>query len=93
MPKAIWNGLTLAESNEGQVVEGNYYFPPQSIKREHLQPSTTHYDLSLERGGELLRHRGGRKGEQGCGLVLSFTQRGGQTHYRIRGLLEGSPSR
>ena len=33
MPKAIWNGMTLAESNEGQVVEGNYYFPPQSIKQ------------------------------------------------------------
>jgi uncharacterized protein (DUF427 family) len=31
MPKAIWNGMTLAESNEGHVVEGNYYFPPQSI--------------------------------------------------------------
>ena len=42
MPKAIWNGMTLAESNEGRVVEGNYYLPPQSIKREHLQPSTTH---------------------------------------------------
>ena len=41
MPKAIWNGLTLAESNEGQVVEGNYYFPPQSIIRAHFQPSTT----------------------------------------------------
>ena len=41
MPKAIWNGMTLAESNEGQVVEGNYYFPPQSIIREHFQPSTT----------------------------------------------------
>ena len=36
MPKAIWNEMTLAESNEGQVVEGNYYFPPQS-----LSPSTS----------------------------------------------------
>ena len=42
MPKAIWNRVTLAESNKGQVVEGNYYFPPKSIKREHFQPSTTH---------------------------------------------------
>jgi uncharacterized protein (DUF427 family) len=42
MPKAIWNGTTLAESNKGHVVEGNYYFPPQSIKREHFNPSTTH---------------------------------------------------
>jgi uncharacterized protein (DUF427 family) len=42
MPKAIWNGTTIAESNQGHVVEGNYYFPPQSIKREHFNPSTTH---------------------------------------------------
>ncbi|MGQ0812256.1 MAG: DUF427 domain-containing protein [Nitrospiraceae bacterium] len=42
MPKAIWNGMTVAESNEGQVVEGNYYFPPQSLKREYFKPSTTH---------------------------------------------------
>ncbi|UVT20022.1 MAG: DUF427 domain-containing protein [Nitrospira sp.] len=39
MPKAIWNGATLAESSEGQVVEGNYYFPRQSINREYLQSS------------------------------------------------------
>ncbi len=32
----------VASDNEGQVVEGNYYFPPQSIKREHLQVSVTH---------------------------------------------------
>ena len=42
MPKAIWNGMTLAESNEGQIVEGNYYFPPESLKRQHFKPSTTH---------------------------------------------------
>ena len=32
----------VASDKEGQVVEGNYYFPPQSIKREHFQPSMTH---------------------------------------------------
>jgi uncharacterized protein (DUF427 family) len=32
----------VASDNEGQVVEGNYYFPPQSIKRESLQVSVTH---------------------------------------------------
>jgi len=42
MPKAIWNGMTLAESNEGQVVEGNYYFPPQALKQQYVKPSTTH---------------------------------------------------
>ena len=40
MTKAVWNGTTVAESNEGQIVEGNYYFPPQSLKREYFKPST-----------------------------------------------------
>ncbi|MCG8352063.1 MAG: DUF427 domain-containing protein [Chloroflexales bacterium] len=42
MPKAIWNGVVLAESDEGRVVEGNYYFPPDSIKREYFRESETH---------------------------------------------------
>jgi hypothetical protein len=91
MPKAIWNGVTLAESSEGHVVEGNYYFPSQSIKREHLRSSMTH-TTSPWKGGELLRHRGRREGEYGCSLVLSFAQ-GGQAHRRIPGLLEGSTGR
>lgn len=37
--KAVWNGVTLAESNETVVVEGNNYFPPQSIKSEYLKES------------------------------------------------------
>ena len=53
----------VASDKEGQVVEGNYYFPPQSIKREHLQVSVTHTTCPWEGGGELLRHRGGRKGK------------------------------
>lgn len=42
MAKAIWQGTTLAESNEGLVVEGNYYFPPQSLEKEYFIPSATH---------------------------------------------------
>lgn len=40
--KAIWNGVVLAESDEGIVVEGNYYFPPESVNREYLKESATH---------------------------------------------------
>lgn len=40
--KAIWNGETLAESNNTVVVEGNHYFPPQSINKEHFKHSDTH---------------------------------------------------
>jgi uncharacterized protein (DUF427 family) len=42
MPKAIWNGAILAESDQCQVVEGNYYFPPNSINQEYFKQSNTH---------------------------------------------------
>ena len=40
--KAIWNNAVLAESDDTVVVEGNHYFPPSTIKREHFQESNTH---------------------------------------------------
>ena len=40
--KAIWNNETIAESDETIVVEGNHYFPADSVKQEFLQPSETH---------------------------------------------------
>ncbi len=42
MPKAVWNGAVLAESNNGQIVEGNYYFPPDAINRQYFKESDTH---------------------------------------------------
>jgi uncharacterized protein (DUF427 family) len=33
--KATWNGVTLAESDDTVVVEGNHYFPEASLKREY----------------------------------------------------------
>jgi uncharacterized protein (DUF427 family) len=42
MAKAIWNGATLAESDRGEVVEGNYYFPADSINQDYFKPSNTH---------------------------------------------------
>lgn len=46
MARAIWNGAVVAESDRCQVVEGNQYFPPDAVKREHLQPSATHTECS-----------------------------------------------
>ena len=40
--KAIWNGTVVAESDKTVVVEGNHYFPPETIKRDHFQESNTH---------------------------------------------------
>ncbi len=42
MPRAIWNGTVIAETDAHEVVEGNVYFPPESVKREFFQPSDTH---------------------------------------------------
>lgn len=37
--KAVWNGTTIAESDDTVVVEGNHYFPPDSVDRAYLAPS------------------------------------------------------
>ena len=43
MAKATWNGTVLAESDTVQHVEGNIYFPPESVAWEHLTPGTRQY--------------------------------------------------
>ena len=41
MPKAIWNNVVLAESESYETVEGNIYFPPESINKEYFKESDT----------------------------------------------------
>lgn len=62
MVKAIWNGATLAESDDTVVVEGNHYFPPDSVDSALLRPSdsttgcpwkgTAHYHHVVVDGAE-----------------------------------------
>ncbi len=40
MAKAIWNDVILAKSDRCEMVDGNYYFPPDSLNRECLQDSS-----------------------------------------------------
>ena len=42
MARATWNGVTIAESDTFEVVDGNVYFPPSAVRREHLRESATH---------------------------------------------------
>ena len=44
MPKATWNGKTLAQAQDAEVqlVEGNVYFPPGKVERAVLKDSATH---------------------------------------------------
>ena len=40
--KATWENVVLAESDQTIVIEGNHYFPPDSIRREYFSSSDTH---------------------------------------------------
>jgi uncharacterized protein (DUF427 family) len=40
--RAIWRNTVLAESADTIVVEGNHYFPPESLRREFFQDSAHH---------------------------------------------------
>lgn len=42
MPKAIWNNTVLAASDDTVVVEGNHYFPADSVRQQFLVPSEHH---------------------------------------------------
>jgi uncharacterized protein (DUF427 family) len=42
MAKATWNGVVLAESDRCEIVENNYYFPPESIQCRYFKESPTH---------------------------------------------------
>lgn len=42
MAKATWNGVTIAQSPATEVVEGNHYFPFESVDRQYLSESATH---------------------------------------------------
>lgn len=42
MVKAIWNGKVIAESSNYEIVENNYYFPPDDVNKKYLRESNTH---------------------------------------------------
>ena len=40
--KAIYNGTVIAESNHTINIEGNQYFPPESVNEKYLRDSDLH---------------------------------------------------
>lgn len=42
MARAVWNGTTIAESDDVVYVEGNAYFPRASLRHEHFEESSRH---------------------------------------------------
>ena len=39
--KAVWKDTTIAESDETLTLEGNHYFPPDSLQRQYVAMSLT----------------------------------------------------
>jgi len=57
--KAIWNNKIIAESESTIAIEGNYYFPPDSVNKKYFSDSKTvtscfwkgiasYYDIEVE---------------------------------------------
>lgn len=43
--KAVWNDTVIAEANKEDLIyiEGNWYFPPDSVDQSYLEKSPTPY--------------------------------------------------
>ena len=46
MPQAKWQDVILVESNDTIVIEGNHYFPPDSLDRQYFLDSNTNTTCS-----------------------------------------------
>ncbi|TPX43976.1 hypothetical protein SeMB42_g04491 [Synchytrium endobioticum] len=46
MPRALFNGVVVAETEKYETVDGNVYFPPDSVKQGYLKDSNTHTSCS-----------------------------------------------
>ena len=55
MPKATWNGEVIAESDDTVIVEGNHYFPRESVRADVPARLRHPHDLPVEGHGELPR--------------------------------------
>jgi len=41
MPKAVFNNTVIADFDDIILLEGNHYFPPESVNMQYLRPSET----------------------------------------------------
>jgi uncharacterized protein (DUF427 family) len=46
--KAIWNGEIIAENADTVMVEGNHYFPIESVNMKYMKPSDTRTTCPLK---------------------------------------------
>jgi len=46
MLKAIWKGAVIAKSDDITLLEGDHYFPPETVNRKYLKDSDKQSDFS-----------------------------------------------
>ena len=49
MPKVVWNDTVLAQSGKYKMVEGNVYFPSESVNWDYLSPGDRQYTCPWKR--------------------------------------------
>jgi hypothetical protein len=73
--KATWNGVTIAESDDTVVVEGNHYFPESSLKREYVSFSNHRSSCAWKGQAHYYSLLVERRREPERGLVLPRAER------------------
>ena len=91
--KAVWNGTVIAESDDTVVVEGNHYFPRESLRDDVVRPSGTHTICPWKGTASYYSLGAGRRAEQGRRLVLPPAQGRRQADHGPGGVLEGREGR
>lgn len=60
MPKVVWNGVVLAETEQFEEVEGTIYFPPDFISREYFRENDQKTFCHWKGEASYYGYRGGR---------------------------------
>ena len=87
MAKAMWNGQLLAESETTETVEGNLYFPEESVQAGVFTGEFHHFELPMEGPGALLHRAGRRSGKSRRRVVLPGSEACGAQFEASRGVL------
>ena len=48
MVKAVWKNKVIAETNNYEIIENNYYFPQETVNKKFIKPSETHTTCPLK---------------------------------------------
>jgi uncharacterized protein (DUF427 family) len=89
MAKAIWEGAVLAESQETVIIEGNHYFPSESLNRSFFRPSNHTSVCSWKGTAGYCDVVADGETNRDAALILSGSRSSGLRNQGPCGILEG----